>query len=162
MNFDFNKLPKGISGAIETPELVGQFKSACYLVARETGFSVKAFWGRGKSKTHNGSFTYDNYHATYLEAKELSVWTLCNAIYPVVAFTEETAFLEKEFVDNPLLAKTFSEITEFLPLDVAYLNQRVYKGLESNLLSLLDEQEIHNIRHWTPKRVGDIIFNEWD
>jgi hypothetical protein len=138
MSFDFSQLPNGITGTRNNPKIAGQFKSACYLVARKIGFEVKKFWKHGESKTHNGDFTYDNYHAAFFSKKELQLLVLCNAAYPVIAFTQESTFLEKEFIDVPHLAKKFREFTEFFPLEASYLNQDIDKNSENSFLSLLD------------------------
>ena len=85
---------------------------------------------------------------------------LCNAGFPFLAFIK--APLEKRFIDIPQLAEQFAQLTGFQPLSAAFLNQPLVKKPDSEFLALLSEFEIKDIMDWSPDRVGDAIFNEWD
>ena len=158
MYFD-SQLTRGITHA-ETSVDFGHFKTVCYHVARVLDFNLINVWKRGESKASSRSFTYDNYHAALLEMSRGRIWLLCNAGFPVLAFT--TALFDKRFVDMPQMTEEFSQIGEFKPLLADYLNQPLIKEPNSNFLALLSESEMRDIMSWSPDRVGDVIFNEWD
>ena len=137
----------------------GEFKTACYYVARVLGFRIVEAWKRGEDKA-SGGFTYDNYHAALLETSRGKVWVLCNAGFPFLAFV--AAPLDKCFVDMPQLAKRFVQTTEFRPFSANYLNRAFSKEQNLGLLMLLSEAEMRDVRRWSPNSVGEVIFNEWD
>jgi len=85
---------------------------------------------------------------------------LCNAYYPVLAFTDNTQdrFGSIHFVEAGRLAQSFAKITRFTPLNIQYLQHKPVPFL----LEDLDEVEHKQIQYWKPKQVGDIIFNHWD
>ncbi len=157
---DFFRLPRGVTNG-DTRVEVGVSKAACYGAARERDLEVKEVWRRGESKTSAKTLTYDTYHAALLAGPEGGVWALRHAHTPLLAFVRELTPFSKRFLDLPLLAEPFAQAF-FHPLPAAYLNQTLIKTAEADVLALLDETERSTVRHWSPDKVGDVLFNEWD
>lgn len=137
---------------------ISEFKAICFQVGRELNLAVQNVWKSRESKTDTRMFTYDNYHAVKLD----STWVLCNRHFPYVGFTNTLQASNKTFIENPRLSRYFSNTGRFEVLNADFLNQAFVKHGSTKLLTLLDENELQNILHWSPTKVGDAIFNEWD
>ena len=153
-----DRLPRWITGFFdrsEEPRSLGSksFESACYLVANSDGGKVEAldFDLLGRS-----------YYVATLPTKTDHVSVLCNGVHPYVAFVPPGSFgggnSELTFVDPTHLAAAFSALTDFAPLEAGWLSA----DLTPELLIDLAKAETEQVHYWKPRRVGDVIFNNWD
>ncbi|HEY0739748.1 MAG TPA: hypothetical protein VGD69_32785 [Herpetosiphonaceae bacterium] len=154
------QLPPGITGFYRLhhdppPPSVDEqaWKRACYYVARQTGGTVIRY-------ESSADQVAPNYHAVTLRYPNHTVAVLCNAHYPVLAFTDqgEARFARIHFITMARLARCFTTETSFTPLDVDYLCAYPAPAL----LDTLNVVEREQIRVWRPEQVGDIIFHHWD
>jgi len=149
-------LPKGVTG-FDAPKrgvAAKQFASACYAAARHVGgrvHQVRAACERVTSNFHEALMT--------LRDSPRTVRVLCNAHYPIVAFTPPAAYegdVRLEFMDCPELAAA-------LRVEYAVITkQEACTGVADELVAHLGEPELHQMRYWRPLRIGDVIFNYWD
>jgi hypothetical protein len=132
---------------------VQALKRACYHVARQTGGTVM----QQESSTAAGTC---NYHAATIRYPTHSVAVLCNAHYPLIAFTDQldARFGRIHFIAAPPLAHSFVIEANFIPLDIDYLCAYPEPALLTELYAVEREQ----LRPWRPEQVGDVIFNHWD
>lgn len=157
--FEF-PLPRGISSGLCVPDNqkigFGRFMDVCEHAARVV---------RGKVENHFEAYVgaFINYHEATLSydfgRKKCRI--LCSACYPVIAFATPSSrrdVCEVSFVDNSVIAAAFRE-----KLDCALLRaEDASRGINQDIVKLLDEAEKNDVRYWKPRRIGDLIFNHWD
>jgi hypothetical protein len=149
-------LPKGVTG-FDAPEegvSVKRFTAACHVAVRRIGGQV-----------HQVRPAYEqvilNFHEALvtLRGRPETVRILCNAHYPIVAFTTPAARegdARLEFTDCP-------ELADLLRADFAILtSQEACASVADELVGQLSEDELRQMRYWRPQRIGDVIFNYWD
>ena len=149
-------LPKGVTG-FDAPDEgvpVKRFTAVCHAAARQVGGRVQQVRAAYEQVT-------PNFHEALMTLRHgtETVRVLCNAQYPIVAFTTPAANegdVRLEFVDCPELAEAlraeFSIITR----------QDACAGVADELVAQLGDAELHQMRYWRPQRIGDVIFNYWD
>lgn len=150
------KLPYGVTGfwlvGDEMPNsaIDGKtFKRACYTVARELEAKLM------ECKT---DMVYPiNHYSALFEFREKRILVLCNPNYGYIAFAHEN-FYRAEFLDEPNFARAFAAVDGFHVLTRELLETFP----EGEHLTELNKAELAQIKHWRPKRLGDIIFNWWD
>lgn len=145
-------LPFGITGFFSRtvpPVDLRPFKKACHEVARGAGWTVESIRLMG----HSG-----NFHRAVLTRGERAVAVVCNAHVPWVAFAEVDDDLALRFVDDEALAAAFRGAMDCEVPGRSFLDS----APEAELLSDLGPAELNQIRHWRPRRVGDIVFHCWD
>lgn len=152
------RLPPGITGfwspdhgapPPDTP--IAHFKSACYAVAQATRSRIRSIWSSGEYAPTA------NYHVAQILVDRRSIYMLCNAHYPYIAYTEAVQFERTVFLDMPSLDQQL-KVYDYTSLRSAYLHTHPNEPL----LSLLDSAELKQISVWRPQHIGDIIFNQWD
>ncbi len=152
-------LLRGITGSFPAGETrpsvdFRSFKTLCHTLAREAQGSLVhvASCDAGRS-----------FHYAILDLPAGRVAIATNATYPFVAFAKcelaaTTVHTPLQFLNPPNLAGLMER--PWRTLSCAELEQRVTPELLAR--SELDEVERRQIRHWNPRRAGDIIFNFWD
>ena len=152
------RLPQNISGFFDEGEQprsldAREFKQACHLVAQAEGGTVDGLELKPIGRRYFGATIRTG-------SDHLSV--LCNSIYPYLAFVPPNGFgldaPELAFVEPNDLAATFASVTKFQPLDTIWLQT----DLSSDALAELAHSERRQLGYWKPKRIGDVIFNDWD
>lgn len=149
-------LPQGITGFNFPAKGVRmqRFTVACHTAARQAGGQTQQI------TTANGPVT-PNYHEALITLRHNRppVRVLCNAHHPIVAFTlppTSEGSLSLEFADCPPLAEAFAE--EFTVLS----QQDACAPVTNDMIALLGEDELHEMRYWQPRCIGELIFNFWD
>jgi hypothetical protein len=149
-------LPKGVTG-FDAPNdgvPVKRFTTACHTAARQARGQVqqvRAAYEQVTPNVHEALVTLRNASET--------VRVLCNAHHPIVAFTSPATRegdVRLRFVDCPELAAVLS--SEFNILT----SQEAGAGVSSDVVAQLGEAELEQMRYWSPRRIGDVIFNYWD
>ena len=153
-------LPRGISSGMKVPDdaVIGfnTFKSAC-----EHGTRLL------RGKLENSYDAYAAPHFSYHEATisydfgRKSCRVLCSVFYPVIAFAAAGPprdSCDLAFTDNEMLRTVIGEKLDGYVLSAEDAN----RGITQALIELLDEAEKKDVRYWNPRRVGDVIFNQWD
>ena len=149
-------LPKGVTG-FDAPEggvPVTRFTTACHTAARQARGRVNQVRAAYEQVT-------PNFHEALVSLRDgdETVRVLCNAHYPIVAFTSPAAHegdVRLQFVDCPQLAGALSG--EFSIVSA----QDACAGISSAAVAQLGEAELDQMRYWNPQRIGDMIFNYWD
>lgn len=149
-------LPKGVTG-FDAPDggvPVKRFASACHSAARQVSGRVQLIRAAYERVT-------PNFHEALITQpyRPDTVRVLCNAHYPIVVFALPAADdgdERLEFVDSPELAVALG--TEFSIVT----RQEACAGVAHDLIAGLGEAELHQMRYWQPRRIGDVIFNTWD
>lgn len=143
-------LPKGITGFFtqgqQTPPRtdLAAFKKCCFAAARARRARVVSF-------SDADSAPVRNFHTCQLSTPEREILIMCNAHFPLVALQRDG-----EFVDEPQLAPFFS--SDFRVLGKAELEEPI----DSSEMSELDPAEVDQARYWKPRRIGDVVYNDWD
>lgn len=153
-------LPRGISSGMSVPDVTkigfDAFKDAC---------EHAALLLRGKME--NAYDAYARPHFSYHEAKlsydfgRKSCSVLCSVYYPVIGFAtvgSRRDSYELTFTDNAMLSTAIGEKLSGHVLSAEDAN----RGTTQEIIELLDEAEKKDVRYWKPRRVGDVIFNQWD
>lgn len=98
-----------------------------------------------------------NFHAAKLVGAK-TVWTLCNAIHPLVAFVQASPESDLlAFIESDELAQAFTSEGFNVP-PVRYLE----KPLEPADLNDLGRAEREQVDYWNPPTVGAVIYNWFD
>ncbi|UOE95243.1 hypothetical protein [Alkalihalobacillus sp. LMS39] len=133
-----------------------QFKSLCKSIVLNLGGSVLSF---------KDPKVAQNYYYAEIEISDEKLYILINGHYPFIAFASSGIPGDITFVDNEQLAKCFEQYYRILysyeleePLRVKQPKGNILIGIENEL----NGAELVNVKHWQPKRVGDIVFNYWD
>lgn len=158
-------LPQGITGFDVPSEVLSipgsRFKAACYAVARSMGGQVTSFLER--ERRHEG-----NHHSAVLGMQENAVSVLCNHAYPFLAFVPPDAYEARRLVFLPPggLGQRFTELTEFRPLDPAFLAGPLAPEVLGTVLKDLGPFELKQLRRWMKGSIasciGNVVFNFWD
>ena len=129
------------------------FKTACFNAARRAQAIVTATQSCERQAT-------PNFHSATIGLENAAVSAICNRRYPLVAFVEPLppGSCSLEFIDSPVLGRLIAEDDSFTVLSADLLNSAV----DDSALSELGPAEIREVRHWNPRRIGDVIFNFWD
>ena len=149
-------LPAGITGFFEegrnaTPAAVdpASFIGACHAAARAESGRVERFEPAGAAR---------NYHRAIFRMRPGDVAVLCNAHVAIIALAEAGDELPLRFLEADSLA---SRIAEGMPCEIASRSTlEAHPDAES--LANLGSVELDQIKYWRPRRVGEILFNEWD
>lgn len=157
MTPDTLPLPRGITGFSSNGNIpfrvkFADFKRACYGASLATGARNITF--------HNAEGQVEpNFHWAEVQTSSETVYVLCNAHLPWVAFVEaDPQGVALQFSEKAELMEAWNAFPEFRVLDVTYLE--AIPALD--VLQYLDPAERHQIKFWKPQRIGDIIFNHWD
>jgi hypothetical protein len=149
-------LPKGTTGFFGVGDKLPQvnpnhFSKACYKIVSETNAKVLCI----STQLESGK----NYYYAALEITDRSVLILCNTCHPLVSFAIPGNEINyEEFIDDAVLESVFESFKRFKVLAADILNA----APQSKQLSELSEAEISQIKYWSPKRLGEIVFNHWD
>ncbi|WP_010287243.1 hypothetical protein [Kurthia massiliensis] len=145
-------LAKGITGfcsedVLHTVEEIDAkaFRSACYDAALHPEVTLVNIIDC------DYPFTY---HKAIFNVNDERVIALLNNYYPIIGFVKDDDPLV--FCDIPAQLQSLSEHYTLLDEDALM----TYPTSEQ--LTQLDEYERHNIQHWAPRNLGEIIFNTWD
>lgn len=97
-----------------------------------------------------------NYH--FIQTSVVSI--LVHESFPFLAFTSSTdvPYLEIDFCEWPSFNQSILDITGWKILPIDFLNLPITEQITENLSST----EHNQIRYWKPKKIGDLIFNNWD
>lgn len=145
-------LPRGITGfwRVNTPPPPFQdkqiFRQMCHALAQENGGTVTELDMNAAPR---------NFYSARIYRYGDSVFVLQNVHYPYAAFAQRDASGGFILTQQPEWFQLPEGPVHFLCLDE--LNQD-WHGLCGELSS----EELEQIRHWNPRRVGEIIFNNWD
>ena len=149
-------LPKGVTG-FDAPEdgvSVKRFTVACHAAVRQIGgrvLQVRPAYEQVTPNFHEALMT--------LRGRPETVRVLCNAHYPIVAFTIPAAGegdVCLKFMDCP-------ELADLLRAEFAILTrQEACAGVADDLVGQLSDDELRQVRYWRPQRIGDVVFNYWD
>ena len=152
-------LLRGVTGFVPTDRTspsvdLRLFKTICHTLSRETQGSLVhvAPCDAGRS-----------FHYAILDLPAGRVAIATNATYPFLAFAacaKNAAAVHQPliFLDPPYFAGAIAQ-----PWTIptrAQLEEQITSDLLDS--SELDQAELHQIRHWNPRRVGDVLFNHWD
>lgn len=149
-------LPAGVTGfGLRSPHVNSDFRSfssACRAAARTIGANVQ-------STTDAGSSPALGFHEALLVVDRHPLLVLCNASVPVIAFAmprNDTHELRNEFIDCPQLAAVLCDNYRVLS------RQEAHSLPVPEIVSLLEPEELRQLRYWRSERVGDVVFNHWD
>ena len=132
------------------------FKNACEHAARLL-----------RGKMENAYDAYARPHFSYHEAtisydfSRKSCCVLCSIYYPIIGFATVGPPRDScnlTFTDNAMLSTAIGEKLDGYVLTAEDANH----GTTQDIVALLDEAEKKDVRYWKPRRVGDVIFNQWD
>jgi hypothetical protein len=149
-------LPKGVTG-FDAPDdgvPIKRFRAACHAAARQVAGRVQQVRPADEQVT-------PSFHEALMTLRDKleTVRVLCNAHYPIVAFTTAATHegdLRLEFMDCPELAEALR--TEFSIIT----RQEACADITDEVVALLGDAELQQMRYWRPQRIGDVIFNYWD
>jgi hypothetical protein len=147
-------LPPGITGfASLSGTDFGQFKTACYVAARQLGGCVVSCQG------YEGGVPR-NFNRVTIKVGEETVDILCNCEYPMVAASrlQDDGSTQITFMDVPGLAEAMRGVGPFRVLSAEELASPV----NAETLQDLDPAEIEQVKYWKPRTVGEVVFNFWD
>ncbi len=131
---------------------VSEFKSACYSAARAVDANVGEVMAADVGH---------NYHRAAVRIDLHDLWVVCNAVYPVVAFTQ------------PLQGGACDLIFEAAPAFETALRKAWSCCVTPSLAELsrppgkadsavLTSAEMDQIRYWKPTTLEQIVFHCWD
>ena len=150
-------LPQGITGFGEFEEGSeppapdeSDFLAYCHAVALQLGGKVVA---RGPQGFRNFIFV-----TLELQGHELSV--LMNAYHPIIAFAEpvDDCVFYPSLTDATRVAEEFQKFGCYQVLE----RQELDEPISEEAISKLADAELHEMRYWQPKTIGELLFNSWD
>lgn len=156
------KLPMGITGFYNTNETkppslsLKEVKRSCYLAIHATGATLLSFAKASYPK---------NYFTACVQMGQQQIYILINEHYPFVAFTSSVGDSAISFVDCPLLTTPLSAYFTILSQKVLMSPVQINEGVLTTRFKLdveLSEVEYDQLLFSCPKKLGEIIFNEWD
>lgn len=145
-------LSKGITGFCKECDVtkieemdVKSFRAACYEAALHPDVTLVNI------VECDYPFTY---HKALFNIHDERVIALLNSYYPVIGFANDDDPLD--FCDVPAQLMTLN--VQYTLLD----EDTLMTYPTTNQLQLLDGEELAAIEQWTPRNLGEIIFNTWD
>ena len=101
-----------------------------------------------------------NYYAATVAVDHEIRYLLCNAQYPIVAWSQNLpdAFVHIQFIEVPETGIALETHCDFYLASIVQLNA----PLKDRDLSELAALECSQIEYWAPDTFGDLIFNCWD
>jgi len=130
------------------------FRSNCHAAARNVGARLRTVQDR------NEAVGYCNYAIAFFKFSDSAVAVLLNAVYPIIAFATWPTGHEVHFnyIDHPKLAEAFRELGDYVIAHGDEVNQPLLR----NMCKELTPTERKSIAYFRSRRVGDVIFNQWD
>ena len=151
------RLRRGITGFQNisddyTPRVDYQkFCRFAYAIVRHTGGKVRELKEDGIGR---------NYYAATVAVDNDIRYLLCNAQYPIVAWSRNlpNTLVRIQFIDVPLTGTALEPHSDFYVSSTVQLNAT----LKEQDLSELAAPECFQIEYWAPDTLGALIFNGWD
>lgn len=139
------QLPRGATGFrhVDSPPLAPVDLRAFKAMAHSVGH-VLDFHPAGPTP---------NFHLLTLRLPSGDLGVVCHASLPLIAFAPVP--FDGSFLSRPDLSSSFFGFDTLTAEALA-------TPLARADLSLLDEAEHRQIRHWRPATVGELLFNHWD
>lgn len=146
------KLPPGITGFMEEHSSfqlmdLKQFRSICYEVSLQNNLTLL-------------SISEAEYPTNYVCAKfslnEQPIQILLNAYYPVFTASVIAELGHIVFCELP------QELQSFLDYYQLLQTKDLVKSLDDECTEQLSEVEINQIHLWSPRTIGEVVFNTWD
>ncbi|WP_042149955.1 hypothetical protein [Paucisalibacillus sp. EB02] len=133
------------------------FKKICYSIINNHG---------GKIISFNEPEIACNYYQVKIAIFGDDLYILLNSTYPFLAFASSVEDISAiQFVIHDKLSTEFTPYYNILLPDelneVLVINEhRGRIAIENE--NELNDAELYNVKHWKPRRVGDVVFNFWD
>lgn len=131
---------------------LGEFRSICFEIAREVGYSVV----RASEKSGIANFA-----TVVFDSTDPFIAVLLNHHYPILGFakaeTDESS-AELNFIDSDVLAAAFKDREKYEILSEHQLKQPIS---DDDYLQL-GIAERDQLKYWKPQSIGEVIFNYWD
>ena len=145
-------LPRGITGFWGTdtapPPLLEEkaFRQMCHTLALKNGGAVTEV---------DTDTAARNFYSAKLSSYDQSIFVLQNIRYPYIAFARRDNSDRFIFTGRPEWIQLPEGPVRFL--SPSALNQDWH-----GLCGELSQEELKQIHYWSPKTVGEIVFNTWD
>lgn len=145
-------LPRGITGYFDEHTSfqiidLKKFRSVCYEVSLQPGVTLL-------------SITEAEYPTNYICAKfslnEQPIQIVMNAYYPVFAASIIAEQGHIVFCELPQEFKVFTDYYQLIDKD------ELQKAIDTDCVEQLSDVERHQIQLWSPRSIGETIFNAWD
>lgn len=150
-------LHPGIGGIVDAKDIddlpsvdFKQFKKACFGAALSADADVIE---------SNPFDAGRNYHFSQIKQGGQHFFVLCNAHFPVVAFSDSDGRNSSwSFCHHPELSSHFEKAGRYTVMSPDELRRKI---TEEDLASLC-KAEREQVKYWNPSTIGELIFNHWD
>lgn len=124
-----------------------EFKRICFEVAITLKFKIENF-----------DFKLDGKNFYYAEIKfnNNTMYILLNAYHPFVAFASEMTIYNNKYIEDEGLKMEFGKVYEILAVS------ELESPISNKEKGHLNNEELKQLKYYTPNNLSEIIFNYWD